>query len=458
MQTLLQWAAVIWLVVMGLLVAYGFVSSLLLRRQVRVSLRLQDRVYACDDVASPFVLGVFFPKIYVPSDLSRKQLQHVLAHEYAHLKRRDHWWKPLGFALLCVYWFNPLMWVAYVLLTRDIEQACDEKVIASMSKAQKKGYSETLAACSMQRRMILVCPVAFGEVSVKTRIKGILNYKKPAFWVIAAAVAACMAVAVCFLTDPIPCSHQYEGKVTLSSTCITGGKETYTCKKCRHSYVKNTAVHDHTYGDGVVIKQASCTDEGLVEYTCVGCGKIDQRVLGVIPHTVEDVTVTTEPNCTQSGMGTGICTVCGNNVTVTLPVNDHHDLTETVIKAPTCTDSGEGLRTCARCGYEEKCTYELLAHNFKETYIEHATCFHEGRRKITCEDCGRYAWETIPRVMSHVWEDTHGGYVRRCKICGSVQYTSTSNSSLDPNRYYTPLPYSSNWTGKPQFPVIIWDP
>ena len=192
----------VWLIGLGAMLLYALVSYLRLRRRVSVSLPIQDHIYLCDAISSPFILGVVKPHIYLPSGLDEVQRQNVLAHERAHLARRDHWWKPLGFALLAVYWFNPVLWLAYTLLCRDIELACDEKVIRDMDAAAKKAYSIALLSCSTHRNQISACPLAFGEVGVKERIKGVLNYKKPAFRVIAVAVIACIAAAVCFLTNP----------------------------------------------------------------------------------------------------------------------------------------------------------------------------------------------------------------------------------------------------------------
>ena len=147
-------------------------------------------------------MGLVRPKIYLPSNMDATSMEPVIAHEKAHLTRRDHWWKPLGFLVLTVHWFNPLCWVAYVLLCRDIELACDEKVIRQMDMDGKKHYSTALLECSTQRRLVTICPLAFGEVGVKERVKNVLNYKKPAFWVIATAVVACVVVTVCFATPP----------------------------------------------------------------------------------------------------------------------------------------------------------------------------------------------------------------------------------------------------------------
>ena len=192
----------VWLIGLGAMLLYALVSYLRLRRRVSVSLPVQDNIYLCDAISSPFILGVVKPRIYLPSGLDEVQRQNVLSHERAHLARRDHWWKPLGFALLAVYWFNPVLWLAYTLLCRDIELACDERVIRTMDESAVKTYSTVLLACSMPRKAVITCPLAFGEVGVKERVKNALRYKKPAFWVVAASVAVCVVVAVCFLTNP----------------------------------------------------------------------------------------------------------------------------------------------------------------------------------------------------------------------------------------------------------------
>ena len=192
----------VWLIGLAAMLAYALVSYLRLRRRVSASIPLRENIYVCDEVASPFILGIVRPCIYLPSALDEAQRGSVLSHERAHLARRDHWWKPLGFALLAVYWFNPLLWLAYTLLCRDIELACDERVLRGMDAGQVKDYSSALLACSVPRRMIAACPLAFGEVGVGARVKNALRYKKPAFWVVAASVAVCVVVAVCFLTNP----------------------------------------------------------------------------------------------------------------------------------------------------------------------------------------------------------------------------------------------------------------
>jgi len=194
--------AMIWLFGIVSMLLYTAISYLRIYRQVRESAPLSENVRVCDRIDSPFILGIVRPKIYLPSDIDTADRVFVLAHERAHLKRLDHVWKPLGFLLLSVYWFHPLLWVAYILLCKDIEYACDEKVIKELGAEQKKNYSTALINCSVSRKMISACPLAFGETGVKGRVKSVLHYKKPTFWIIIASVVICAVLAVCFLTNP----------------------------------------------------------------------------------------------------------------------------------------------------------------------------------------------------------------------------------------------------------------
>ena len=194
--------AFIWLSGMGLMFVYTVVSYFGIYRKVAESLPYAKNVRICDRINSPFILGIIRPKIYLPSDISDTDRNYVLSHERAHLKRLDHIWKPLGFLLLSIYWFHPLLWVAYVLLCRDIEYACDEKVIKELGIEQKKPYSTALINCSVSKKMISACPLAFGENGVKGRVKSVLHYKKPAFWIILASIILCTVFAICFLTNP----------------------------------------------------------------------------------------------------------------------------------------------------------------------------------------------------------------------------------------------------------------
>jgi beta-lactamase regulating signal transducer with metallopeptidase domain len=196
-------ASYVWVGGLALMLGYALFSYIRLKRSLTACIRVKDGVLACDEVKSPFILGVFRPKIYVPSSIREDSLKHVLAHEESHIKRHDHWWKPLGYLILSVYWFHPLCWVAYVLLCRDIEMACDEKVIRMMKKEEAASYSQTLLDLSTRKTAIAACPIAFGEVGVKQRVKNVLNYKKPGFWVIVGVIVVSIAVSVLFLTKPV---------------------------------------------------------------------------------------------------------------------------------------------------------------------------------------------------------------------------------------------------------------
>ena len=201
-DTLLPILCPVWLAGTAAMLLYTVISFYLLRRKMAEATRYRDNIWQCQLVDSPFVLGFFRPRIYLPYRLSDGDRENVLAHEQAHIRRKDHWWKPLGFLLLSIHWFNPVLWLAYILLCRDIESACDEKVIRSMSKQQKQAYSTALLHCSVHRRRIAACPLAFGETGVKERIVGIMKYKKPAFWIIIAALVISIVVGICFLTAP----------------------------------------------------------------------------------------------------------------------------------------------------------------------------------------------------------------------------------------------------------------
>lgn len=191
-----------WGLGIAVMLLYAAVSYFRLSRQVRLSAPAGKRVYRCDTISTPFILGIVNPKIYLPSDLDERTAVSVLAHEQAHLRRGDHLWKPLGYVLLSIYWFNPLCWVAYFLFCRDVEQACDEAVIEHMDTQQKKDYSAALLACAAPNR-VQVCPLAFAEVGVKQRIAGVLNYRKPKFWVVALAALLCVSLTAGLLTDPV---------------------------------------------------------------------------------------------------------------------------------------------------------------------------------------------------------------------------------------------------------------
>ena len=192
----------IWTLGVVIMLAYAVICYLQLKKQVTASAQKMDNIYICDDIKFPFILGIIKPRIFLPSGMKENTEKNVIAHEVAHLKRHDHLWKPLGYLLLSVYWFNPVLWFAYILLCRDIEAACDEMVISEMDKNSIAEYSEALLSCATHRRIITACPIAFGETNVKGRIKHVLTYKKPAFWIICITIVACIIAAVCLLTNP----------------------------------------------------------------------------------------------------------------------------------------------------------------------------------------------------------------------------------------------------------------
>ncbi len=202
LQSLIPIAAAIWLFGIALLLIYSIVSYWRLLRKVDTAVILRDNIFQSEHVGSPFVLGIIRPKIYLPYEMKREDMAHVIAHERAHIRRGDHWWKAMGFLFLTFHWFNPFAWLAYTLLCRDIELACDEKVIKELGREARADYMEALVACSVGRSRIAACPLAFGEVGVKQRVRSVMNYKKPGFWVVFTAIIACIAVAVCFLTNP----------------------------------------------------------------------------------------------------------------------------------------------------------------------------------------------------------------------------------------------------------------
>ena len=259
----------IWLVGAVLLLGYGIYAELRLRHRVSASLSCGKNVFVCDDISSPFVLGVFKPRIYLPSAMGHAETECVLLHERAHIARRDPLWKVLGFALLCVYWFNPLVWIAYMCFSHDVELACDERVIRLMADDDKREYAQTLLRCSIRRKMLAISPVAFGEVGVKRRIKSIVWFKEWGDRTMYTAFILCMVLAVGFLTNPTVMASEY----TSVSSSVYGNSVYYTahfdCKgrhievgeyfhaqrgeihrECEfYSYKPNTqSFHVHEYG------------------------------------------------------------------------------------------------------------------------------------------------------------------------------------------------------------------
>ena len=261
--------AIIWIVGIAALLIYTLISFLRLKNKIGTAVLLRNNIYQSETVVSPFVLGIIRPKMYLPFNISGQEMDHVIAHEQAHIRRKDHLWKPLGFLILTLHWFNPIIWLGYILLCRDIELACDEKVVKELNNEQRADYSEALLACSVNRRMIAACPLAFGEVGVKDRIKSVLNYKKPAFWIIIVAIIVSITVAVCFLTNPLNSSvynSRYETGKCLYSYVVSADKETKSNELVFDITSDGKAYK--TFGDGTteelgVLKKSDYTAEEL---------------------------------------------------------------------------------------------------------------------------------------------------------------------------------------------------
>lgn len=202
LQVWMYVGTVVWLAGTAALLLYALAAYVTVKWKVRASVRTVKNIYECDDIADPFILGIICPRIYLPSGLDEETKKYVLKHETAHLGRKDYLWKPLGFLVLSVYWFQPLCWAAYILMCVDIEYACDEKVIKGEKESARVDYCKALLTCSMPRKMIAACPVAFGENGVKGRVKNMMNYKKPTFWISGISIVIVVLVAVCFATSP----------------------------------------------------------------------------------------------------------------------------------------------------------------------------------------------------------------------------------------------------------------
>lgn len=241
LQILIPFLAIVWLVGIAGMLLYTAISYFKVKRKIGTAVLLRDNIFQSENVVSPFVLGIIKPKIYLPFNMNEQDMSHVIAHEQAHIRRKDHWWKPFGFLLLALYWFNPFMWIGYALLCRDIELACDEKVIKELNPEQKADYSQALLTCSVNRRVIAACPLAFGEVGVKNRVKSVLNYKKPAFWIVVTAIVASVVVAVCFLTNPKTKTWQSDN-YTIMCNVISA-----ECDNVVYEYMYGTLNVDYPY-------------------------------------------------------------------------------------------------------------------------------------------------------------------------------------------------------------------
>ncbi len=305
--------AVIWCVGAMTLGVHTVVSYMRLKGKIDTAVLLKGRIYQSENVDSPFVLGVLRPRIYMPFDMEGRGMEYVIAHEQAHIKRMDHWWKPLGFMVLIIHWFNPLVWVSYGLLCKDIEQACDEKVVKDLGRSQRADYSQTLLSFCTNKNMI-ACPLSFGEVGVKGRVKSVLKYRKPKIWVVAVSVVACVVVAMCFLTNPkesskasatpsdVDMEDAVEGErislefsdVKILMTLPESWKGQYAVEKSGNSAVvynpqireANTEGQEYTFGG--VLFTISCYEGSMTEQQYIDNG------LNVTPYRY----ITATENCT----------------------------------------------------------------------------------------------------------------------------------------------------------------
>lgn len=203
----------IWVFGVAVMLCYMLISFIKVHRIVRECVKLRDNIYLCDHIDSPFVLGIVNPKIYLNSSLNKTYRRYIIAHEEAHIRHRDNIWKPLGFFVLCLYWFNPLVWASYFLFVKDVELLCDESVVKSLSKPEKKKYSSVLLMCSASRGTVPACPLAFAENGVKTRVKNVLSYKKPAFYVVVISVLLCIITMMLFMTSPVSAKETQKADV-----------------------------------------------------------------------------------------------------------------------------------------------------------------------------------------------------------------------------------------------------
>lgn len=252
LQIIVTIFAFIWIFGIIFLLLYTTISYWRLYYKIDTAILYKENIFQSEAVSSPFVLGVIKPKIYLPFKIDEKDLEHVIAHEKAHIHRKDHWWKPIGFLLLTFHWLNPIMWLAYILLCRDIELACDEKVIKEFGNEQRADYTQALLSCSVNRHSIAACPLAFGEVGVKKRVKSVMYYKKPTFWVILVSIITCLFVAICFLTNPKQESYKIKIVVPARSeeTIVYSDEEIFPTKN------QIIITSDNQLGDTEVVLKA----------------------------------------------------------------------------------------------------------------------------------------------------------------------------------------------------------
>ncbi len=394
--------SIVWAAGFAAMTAYALTVYIRLRLRLRESIEIEDGVYICDRIESPFLFGFIKPKIYIPSGLDEEDARYVISHERAHMRRFDHVWKPCGFFLLSLHWFNPALWAAYILLCKDIEYACDEKVISEIGADFKRAYSTALLNCSISRRAVSACPVAFGECDVKGRILNVLSYKKPALWVIILSAVATAVVSVCFLTNPIKAQGGEPEEVKTQITKYPDGG-------------------DHEYFEEI-ISRPSCTAGGSARYTCVHCGKTFVSMMRAAGHDyIPEVTV--KPDCVTRGVTTYTCKGCGDSYEVegdTAP--DVHNYVSAVTVEPNCTTREIVTYTCENCGdtYDAEGDFAPTAHDYYvKRVIKEPTCLNDGYNDICCSRCGDEFYEWRPE-LDHEFTPVSEDNPYTCAICGVI--------------------------------------
>ena len=431
----IQLMAYVWAGVGGVLFLYMLISYYILKFKVRDAVRFNSGIMECDRIQGAFLLGYFKPLIYIPAGLSERDRVFIIAHEQAHISRGDNWWKLTGYLCCCIHWYNPLVWLGYGLLCRDIEIACDERVIRDMDLEQRKAYSFALLNCAKRLSGFMACPVAFGEVSLKQRVKNLLSYRRPGTMITVIAVVLVILVAVCFLTTPVndvveqPGEttatdeneiHVYDdGVIVTEASCAEPGVREYTCTVCGNKKTESIPKLSHVYDEGVESQAASCSETGVLTYTCKSCGDTVTEKIHVLDHSFGEKTVTREANCKNEGEISVTCTQCGFRVVVErTPKTDEHDYQSKVIRKPTCVDRGKGENVCTICGHSVACDYDLGDHVYDDGVVtKEASCTEKGEKVYTCSACAVVYTETIP-TKDHTWNDGSCTSPASCSVCG----------------------------------------
>ena len=418
------------------LLIYAAVSFTILRHRVRDAVQCSDGVWESDRIADAFLLGYWKPRIYLPVVLSRQDRNLIVAHERSHQSRGDQWWKLLGMVCLSLHWFNPLVWLGFWLMCQDIETACDEKVIRDLDLEQRKDYSLALLNSGKRTSGFLSYPVSFGEVNLKYRIKSVLSYRKPGLWVTLGAFTLAAVIAVCFMTSPEDCVHEFTSEITTEALCLEAGIKTATCKLCRYTKSEAIPATGHCYDEGVETLASTCTAQGTLTYTCKACGHTKTDAINMLEHTFGEKTVAKAPTCASEGEVCIACTVCGHSEQVEkIPRSNEHLYEDKLIHSPTCIDSGEGQKLCTLCGHSVSYSYELTEHSYSDAVVtKAATCTTKGERTYTCSVCHHIKTESISK-KGHSWNDVDCTTAPTCAVCG-VKGEATGHNYV----------YARDWT------------